>query len=115
MRDYTYIDGNRFNINNHFRSLRFDIDRLDINWMNAEKKPDFVRGYRVVDHQEGETYKLHSEDADNLLFSLAYIFNKEDYADFSNKVDIFLAEAVLSKNFLSSEFKIKSSPLEVVH
>ena len=49
MRDYTYIDGNRFNINNHFRSLRFDIDRLDINWMNAEKKPDFVRGYRVVD------------------------------------------------------------------
>jgi len=83
--------------------------------MSAEKKPDFVRGYRVVDHQEGETYKLHAEDADNLLFSLAYIFNKEEYADFSNKVDIFLTEAVSSKNYLFAEFKLKNPPLEVVH
>ena len=29
MRDYTYLGGSRFSINNIFRSLRFDVDRLD--------------------------------------------------------------------------------------
>ena len=27
MRDYTYLGGTRFTINNTFRSLRFDVDR----------------------------------------------------------------------------------------
>ena len=34
MRDYTYLGGARFTINNLFRSLRFDIDRLDMSWVD---------------------------------------------------------------------------------
>ena len=39
---------------------------MDANWVD-EEKPEFVRGLRIVDHQEGETYTVHSEDADNLI------------------------------------------------
>ena len=42
MRDYTYLNGARFTVCNLFRSLRFDIDRLDMSWVDAEK-PEFTR------------------------------------------------------------------------
>jgi len=51
MRDYTYLNGTRFSINNLFRSLRFDIDRLDMSWVDSEK-PEFSRGLRIVDNVE---------------------------------------------------------------
>jgi len=47
MRDYTYINGARFIINNLYRSQRFDIDRLDLNWVGDEK-PEFTRGAIVM-------------------------------------------------------------------
>ena len=36
MRDFTYFAGARFGIANLFRSQRFNIDRLDINWVDDE-------------------------------------------------------------------------------
>jgi len=76
MRDYTYLNGARFSINNLFRSLRFDIDRLDMSWVDDEK-PEFSRGLRVVDNEVGNTITVDGEDADNLIYSLTYIFCKE--------------------------------------
>ena len=43
MRDYTYLNGARFTVCNLFHSLRFDIGRLDMSWVDAEK-PEFTRG-----------------------------------------------------------------------
>ena len=54
MRDYTYIEGYRFTIWNIYRSKRFDVDRLDINFADKDM-PEFVRGLRIVDHLENET------------------------------------------------------------
>ena len=72
MRDYTYLDGARFSINNLFRSLRFDVDRLDMSWVDAEK-PEFTRGLRIVDNDAINTITVDGEDADNLIFSLTYM------------------------------------------
>ena len=55
MRDYTYIEGYRFTIWNIYRSKRFDIDRLDINFADKDMS-EFVRGLRIVDHLENERY-----------------------------------------------------------
>ena len=62
MRDYTYVDGARFSINNLYRSLRFDVDRLDMSWVDGEK-PAFTRGLRIVDNDEMNTVRLDGEDA----------------------------------------------------
>jgi hypothetical protein len=114
MRDYTYIAGNRFGINNIFRSQRFDVDRLDINWTDDEK-PEFVRGLRIIDHQEGETYTVHSEDADNLMYSLAYVSNKSKLEDGVKPFDEYLAAATSSKDYLVTAIKKKSEENAVVH
>ena len=57
MRDYTYIEGYRFTIWNIYRSKRFDVDRLDINFADKDM-PEFVRGLRIVDHLENESYTV---------------------------------------------------------
>jgi len=80
MRDYTYLGGARFTINNLFRSLRFDIDRLDMSWVEGEK-PAFSRGLRVVDNEGSNTVTVDGEDGDNLIYSLTYIFSKEEGLD----------------------------------
>jgi hypothetical protein len=100
MRDYTYLNGARFTVNNLFRSLRFDIDRLDMSWVDGEK-PDFVRGLRVVDSDLGNTVTVEGEDADNLIYSLTLIFSKEDGMDaFRAATDAYLAAALESKQYL---------------
>jgi hypothetical protein len=100
MRDYTYLGGARFTINNIFRSLRFDVDRLDLSW-SEEQKPDFIRGYRIVDNEESNTVALEGEDADNLVFSLAYVFNKQDgFEAFRAAIDDYLKAALASKQYL---------------
>lgn len=105
MRDYTYFGGARFSVNNIFRSLRFDIDRLDMSWVDGEK-PDFIRGLRIVDSDEGNTVTVDGEDADNLIYSLAYIFNKEDGADnFRLAIDEYLKVALATKEFLATNQK----------
>jgi len=105
MRDYTYIDGARFTINNLFRSLRFDIDRLDMSWVDAEK-PEFCRGLRVVDNDTGNTVTVDGEDADNLIYSLTYIFSKEDGHDaFRASTDAYLTVALETKEYLVSSQK----------
>ena len=117
MRDYTFINGARFSINNIFRSIRFDIDRLDMNWVEGEK-PDFVRGLRIVDHQECNTLTVDGDDADNLVFSLTYIFNKEDNSEaFKNSVNVYLEKIIDTKEFLVTEQQKKSEsiPEAVVH
>jgi hypothetical protein len=100
MRNFTYIDGARFVVNNLFRSLRFDIDRLDMSWV-GEQKPIFSRGFRIVDNDESNTVTLDGEDADNLIYSLTYVFSNEDTTDeFRVAVDEFLKDALITKNYL---------------
>ena len=115
MRDYTYLNGARFSINNLFRSLRFDIDRLDMSWVDGEK-PEFSRGLRVVDNETSNTVTVDGEDADNLIYSLTYIFSKEDGQEaFRNATDVYLAVAIETKEFLvSSQTKNPEGKPEVV-
>ena len=99
MRDYTYVDGARFSINNLYRSLRFDVDRLDMSWVDGEK-PAFTRGLRIVDNDEINTVRLDGEDADNLIYSLTIIYSKEDGDTFRSAVDAYLLTAVTSREYL---------------
>jgi len=105
MRDYTYLGGARFSINNIFRSLRFDVDRLDLSW-SEDQKPEFIRGHRVVDNEESYTVTLDGEDADNLVFSLAYAFNKQDgFEAFRAAIDEYLRVALATKQYLITDQK----------
>jgi len=100
MRDYTYINGARFIINNLYRSQRFDIDRLDLNWVGDEK-PEFTRGLRVVDHDNSNTVTVDGEEGDNLIYSLSYAYSKEDgYEAFKASVEQYIAVALETKEFL---------------
>ena len=100
MRNYTYIDGTRFIVVNLFRSLRYDIDRLDMSWV-GDQKPIFSRGFRIVDNDENNTVTLDGEDADNLIYSLTYMFsNEETTEEFREAVDEFLKDALITKNYL---------------
>lgn len=105
MRDYTYLGGARFSIANLFRSLRFDIDRLDMSWVDGDK-PAFIRGLRIVDNDEVNTITVEGEDADNLIYSLTYIFSKEDGADnFRSATDAYLITALETKDYLITNQK----------
>jgi hypothetical protein len=105
MRDYTYINGARFTVNNLFRSLRFDIDRLDMSWVDGEK-PEFTRGLRVVDNDNSNIVTIDGDDADNLIYSLTYLFNKEDnHETFRVATDAYLVVALETKEFLVSNQK----------
>ena len=111
MRDYTYLEGGRFFISNIYRSQRFDIDRLDLNWVD-EEKPDFVRGFRVVDHQEVKTVTVHGEEADNLIFSMTYIsstIKDASYIDF----DAYLVVSIDNHNYLITSHAIKKKDAEL--
>ena len=99
MRDYTYVDGARFSINNLYRSLRFDVDRLDMSWVDGEK-PAFTRGLRIVDNDEMNTVRLDGEEADNLIYSLTIIYSKEDGDTFRSAVDAYLLAAISSREYL---------------
>ena len=105
MRDYTYLEGGRFLISNIYRSKRFDIDRLDLNWVD-EEKPDFVRGFRIVDHDENLTITVHGEDADNLIFSMSFISSKSKNTTFED-YDRYLIECLESKNYMVTEHDVK--------
>lgn len=108
MRNYTYIDGTRFLVANLFRSLRFDIDRLDLSWV-GDQKPTFSRGFRIVDNDDGNTVTVDGDDADNLIYSLTYIYCKEDNSeDFRAAVDSFLKVALEKKDYLVSNLAKKS-------
>ena len=114
MRDYTYIEGYRFNIWNVYRSKQFDVDRLDINWVDKDK-PEFVRGLRIVDHNESETYLLHGDDADNLCYSMCFLHgeNKDNKPDF---FDNYLTLATSKKEYLVHDlFQDKQSVDSAVH
>jgi hypothetical protein len=105
MRDYTYLGGARFSINNLFRSLRFDIDRLDMSWVEGEM-PEFSRGLRIMDNDTGNSATVDGEEADNLIYSLTYIFGKEDGQEaFRNAIDAYLTVALDTKQYLVSAQK----------
>ena len=116
MRNYTYLEGCRFLVINIYRSQRFDVDRLDLNWID-DLKPEFVRGLRVVDHQDGNTVRVHGGDADNLIFSMAYIsttINTAAYQDF----DSYLLACLESKEFLVTQHHVSKEEIvaeEVLH
>jgi hypothetical protein len=115
MRDFTYFAGARFGIANLFRSQRFNIDRLDINWVDDEV-PEFVRGVRIVDFTENETYTLQDKEADNLMYSFAYIYSNSTNEKFVEMVDEYLKIAIESKEYLITEDKKKpKESLQVVH
>ena len=114
MRDYTYIEGYRFNIWNIYRSKRFDVDRLDINFADKDK-PEFIRGLRIIDHNESETYLVHGDDADNLAYSMCFLHseNKKNMPDF---FDNFLVLAASKKEYLVHKlFDGEKSVEEAVH
>lgn len=118
MRDFTFLGGARFAIVNLFRSLRFNIDRLDMSWVDATK-PAFSRGLRVVDNDESNTVTVDGEDGDNLIYSLAFIYGKEDDAEaFRSAVDKYLKLALETKEFLISnqntDHEIKPESVEVI-
>ena len=115
MRDYTYLNGARFTINNLFRSQRFDIDRLDMSWVDGEK-PEFTRGLRIVDNEEINTITVAGEDGDNLIYSLTLIFSKEDGIEaFRAATDAYLKAALDTKEFLvTSQKKDPQGKPEVV-
>jgi hypothetical protein len=76
-----------------------------MSWVDAEK-PEFSRGLRIVDHDNGNTVTVDGEDADNLIYSLTYIFSKEDgHEAFRNTTDAYLAVALETKEFLVSNQK----------
>lgn len=105
MRDYTYLNGARFTVNNLFRSLRFDVDRLDMSWVAGEK-PELTRGLRVVDNDLGNTVTVDGEDADNLIYSLTYLFSKVDGQEaFRDAIDAYLTVAIETNKFLVSNQK----------
>ena len=105
MRDYTYVGGARFSINNLFRSLRFDIDRLDLSWVDGEK-PEFTRGLRIVDNEESRTITVDGEEGDNLIYSLTYLYSKNDnFEAFRLATDEFLKVAFETKEYLVSRQK----------
>ncbi len=105
MRNYSFINGTRFAVVNLFRSLRFDIDRLDPSWVE-DTKPDFVRGLRIVDADESNTVTVHGEDADNLMYSLSYIYTREETADaFRAAMDRYLIVALETKDYLVTSQK----------
>lgn len=111
MRDYTYLEGGRFFISNIYRSQRFDVDRLDLNWVD-EEKPEFVRGFRLVDHQEVKTVTVHGEDADNLIFSMTYISSTVKNASFLD-FDAYLVASVENSNYLITSHAINKKDAEL--
>ena len=110
MRDYTYIEGYRFIILNIYRSKRFDVDRLDINFADKDM-PKFVRGLRVVDHNESETYLVHGEDADNLSYSMCYLHN-ENKENRPDAFDEYLIQATAKKDYLVHNLFEAEKPTE---
>lgn len=110
MRDYTYIEGARFTINSVFRSERFDLDRLDLNWVD-DTKPLFVRGYRIVDHQEFKTVTVHGEDADNIAYSMTFI-NVQLEGGEAKKFELYLEKAMTTKNYLFTKTEVSPDILE---
>jgi len=71
-----------------------------MSWV-GDQKPIFSRGFRIVDNDENNTVTLDGEDADNLIYSLTYMFsNEETTEEFREAVDEFLKEAIISKNYL---------------
>jgi len=114
MRDYTYIEGYRFSIWNVYRSKRFDVDRLDINWADKDK-PEFIRGLRIVDHNESETYIVHGDDADNLAYSMCFL-NSENKDSKPDHFDNYLTLATCKKEYLVHKlFEGKKPAEEAVH
>ena len=98
MRNYTYIEGARFLVANIYRSQRFDVDRLDLNWVDGSK-PEFTRGLRVVDHKQSEIHVVHGERADNLIFSLAAISSGEDGSGYG-QYDAYLLQSIRTGDYL---------------
>lgn len=110
MRDYTYIEGYRFSIYNLYRSKRFDVDRLDINYADKDK-PQFVRGFRIKDHLTDVSCTVDGEDADNLAYSMCYLHNsnKEDRPD---QFDEYLLQAMEKNEFLVQKLFQEERPIQ---
>ena len=115
MRDFTYLDAGRFSIVNIYRTKRFDVDRLELNWPSSPEQRDFVRGFRIVDHEDGNRILVHGTDADDLIFSMAYLMHQDDAkeADFEE----YIIQCITLKQFLVTEQKKTSSPPveEILH
>jgi hypothetical protein len=97
MRDYTYFQGARFAISNIYRSERFDVDRLDLSLVD-EDRPEFCRGLRVIDHQVGHTEMVDGDEADSLIYSLAYLSTR-DTTKGSEIYDEYLVNALKTREF----------------
>lgn len=115
MRDYTYLDNGRFVITNIYRTKRFDIDRLDINWITNHENRDFVRGYRMVDHDENTKILVHGSDADDLIFSMAHINNQEDSSE--KDFEKYFLQCLEKKEYLFLEHQPSTEVVieEVLH
>jgi hypothetical protein len=86
-----------------------------MSWVDGDK-PEFCRGLRVVDNDEVNTVTVDGEDGDNLIYSLTYIFSKEDGADnFRAATDEYFKVSLETKEFLvTSQKKDPEGKSEVV-
>jgi hypothetical protein len=86
-----------------------------MSWVGDEK-PKFSRGLRVVDNDDGNTVTIDGEDGDNLIYSLTYIFSKEDGAEaFRVALDEYLKVALVTKEyFVTSQKKDPEGKVEMV-
>jgi hypothetical protein len=76
-----------------------------MSWVDGDK-PEFTRGLRVVDNDEVNTVTVDGEDGDNLIYSLTFIFSKEDGADaFRAAIDQYLKVALETKEYLVTRQK----------
>ena len=95
-----------------YQSEKYQIDRLEIHrWgIQSEDKPTLVRGYRVLQINEGKYYYCHCQEADNLIHTLSYFHSKDEQTE---TYDNYISDGVQSNGF--KEFNLQKTTLSVVH
>jgi hypothetical protein len=95
-----------------YQSEKYQIDRLEIHrWGNLTNDiPTLVRGYRVLQINEGKYYYCHCQEADNLIHTLSYFNSKDEQTE---TYDDYIGNGVQSSGF--KELQQQKESLSVVH
>lgn len=81
-----------------YQTENYQIDRLEIYlWgKSADKPPNLVRGYRVLDIKGGQYRYCHCLEADNLIHSISYLYSQDDDTKF---IDGYIEECLKTDEF----------------
>lgn len=95
-----------------YQSEKYQIDRLEIHrWGNqTNDKPTLVRGYRVLQINEGKYYYCHCQEADNLIHTLSYFCSNDEQTE---TYDSYISDGVEGNGF--KEIQLQKKSLSVVH